>query len=304
MKTPLSPPDKSKEKRIAKLTLGEDGTIEGDVTIEYSGHLGVERKLLNDDDSPVQREENLKEAMKGRLSSAELTNIVIENVTDSTKPFICKYHVRVPGYGQRTGKRLFFQPAFFHKGVDALFSAGTRKYPIYFHFPWSEEDEVSITLPRGYVLDNADRPAPINAGAASQYEVSMGITNDKTTLIYKRKFFFGGNGNSPQQGIDDSTKKHKSCRDSSCSTNFHFQPHSTRSAGGVWANPVDLSGARGSLRQRSAFAGTLQQDDGIIEDAFREQLCGCSRPAADQDFDGTRQRAASRDVEYRTRSRV
>jgi hypothetical protein len=194
MKTPLSPPDKSKEKRIAKLTLGEDGTIEGDVTIEYSGHLGVERKLLNDDDSPVQREENLKESMKGRLSSAELTNIVIENVTDSTKPFICKYHVRVPGYGQRTGKRLFFQPAFFHKGVDALFSAGTRKYPIYFHFPWSEEDEVSITLPRGYVLDNADRPAPINAGAASQYEVSMGITNDKTTLIYKRKFFFGGNG--------------------------------------------------------------------------------------------------------------
>jgi hypothetical protein len=132
--------------------------------------------------------------MKGRLSSAELTNIVIENVTDSTKPFICKYHVRVPGYGQRTGKRLFFQPAFFHKGVDALFSAGTRKYPIYFHFPWSEEDEVSITLPRGYVLDNADRPAPINAGAASQYEVSMGITNDKTTLIYKRKFFFGGSG--------------------------------------------------------------------------------------------------------------
>ena len=62
LKTPISPADKSKEKRVAKLTLDENGTLEGDVTIEYTGHLGVERKLLNDDDSPVQREENLKDA--------------------------------------------------------------------------------------------------------------------------------------------------------------------------------------------------------------------------------------------------
>ena len=65
----MSPPEKSKERRVAKLTLDEEGTLEGDVTIEYTGHLGIERKLLNDDDSPVQREENLKEAVKARLSS-------------------------------------------------------------------------------------------------------------------------------------------------------------------------------------------------------------------------------------------
>lgn len=194
IKTPMSPADKSKEKRVANLTLDENGTLEGDVTIEYTGHLGVERKILNDDDSPVQREDNLKEAVKARLSSAELSNIVIENVTDSVKPFIYKYHVRVPDYAQRTGKRLFFQPGFFQKGIDALFSAGTRKYPIYFHFPWSEQDEVSIDLPKGYALDNADRPAPINAGAVSQHEIAIGITTDQKTLKFKRKFSFGGNG--------------------------------------------------------------------------------------------------------------
>jgi hypothetical protein len=192
IKTPMSPPEKSKEKRVAKLTLDENGTLEGDVTIEYTGHLAIERKLLNDDDSPVQREENLKEAMKARLSSAELTNIVVENVTDPSKPFIYKYHVRVPNYAQRTGKRLFFQPAFFHKGIGAMFSAGERKYPIYFHFPWSEEDVITLTLPKGYVLDNADRPSPIAAGTVSKYEVKMGITKDQTTLAYNRTFFFGG----------------------------------------------------------------------------------------------------------------
>ena len=192
IKTEMSPPEKSKERRVAKFTLDENGTLEGDVTIEYTGHLGTERKLLNDDDSPVQREENLKEAMKARLSAAELTNIVIENVTEQTKPFIYKYHVKVPGYGQRTGKRLFFQPGFFRKGIEAMFSAGTRKYPIYFRFPWSEADEISIELPKGYVLDNADRPGPISAGNVSKFEIKMGVTKDQKTLQYNRTFFFGG----------------------------------------------------------------------------------------------------------------
>jgi Transglutaminase-like superfamily len=189
-RTPLSPPEKSKEKRVATFKLDENGTLEGDVTVEYTGHLAVERKRLNDEDSPAQREENLKEMVKTRLSSAELTNIVIENATDPVKPFVYKYHVRIPEYAQRTGKRLFFQPAYFHKGVEPMFSAGTRRYPIYFHYPWSEDDEITIRLPKGYALDNADRPAPINAGI-SKHEVHMGISNDQTTLHYSRSFFFG-----------------------------------------------------------------------------------------------------------------
>ena len=191
VRTPVTDAQKSKEKRSAKLRLDENGTLEGDVTIEYTGHLAVERKVQNADDSPAQREENLKEMVKDRLSSAELTNIAIDDDADAAKPFVYKYHVRVPEYAQKTGKRLFFQPGFFMKGISALFSAGTRKYPIYFHHPWSEEDKVEITLPKGFALDNADRPAPINAGAISQYDVQMGITDDQSTLIYKRTFFFG-----------------------------------------------------------------------------------------------------------------
>jgi len=193
VKTPLTPADKSKEKHVAELRLDENGTLEGDVTVEFTGHLAVERKVFNEDDSPEQREENLKESVKSRLSSAELTNIVIENATDSSKPFVYKYHVRIPEYAQRTGKRLFFQPGYFQKGISALFSAGTRSYPIYFHFPWSEEDKVSITLPKSYALDNADKPAPVAAGAVCNHEINIGITKDERTLVFSRNFFFGGN---------------------------------------------------------------------------------------------------------------
>ena len=190
--TPLSTPEKTKEKRTAKLKLSEDGTIEGDVKVEYFGHFAVERKEWDDDDSPAEREETLRENIKSRLSTAEFADIRVDNVTDPVKPFVYSYRIRVSGYAQRTGKRLFLQPAFFQHGMGPLFPASTRTHAIYFHYPWSEEDDVTIELPPGYALDSADAPAPFDGGEVSAYKPTLSVTKDGKTLIYKRKFFFGG----------------------------------------------------------------------------------------------------------------
>jgi hypothetical protein len=192
--TPLSGPEKSKQKRTATLRLSEDGTIEGDVRIEYYGHSAVERKEWDDDDSPAQREETLRDSVKAQMSTAELSEIKIENITDPVKPFVYVYHVRVPGYAQRTGKRLFLQPAFFEHGIGPLFPASGRTHPVYFHYPWSEADQVTIELPAGFTLDNADAPPPITITQIMAYQPTIGVTRDGKTLVYKRDFFFGGGG--------------------------------------------------------------------------------------------------------------
>ena len=195
LRTPLSSPEKSKQKRTATLRLDEDGTVEGDVKIEFFGHLGVERKEWDDDDSPAQREETLRESVKSRMSTAELSNIKIENVTDPVKPYTYSYHIRVPGYAQRTGKRLFLQPAFFQFGMRPLFTTSSRHHDVYFNYPWSEEDVVSFEIPAGFTLDNAESPQRFSSAPVTEYHPTASVTTDGRTLIYKRKFYFGGDGN-------------------------------------------------------------------------------------------------------------
>jgi hypothetical protein len=192
--TPLSSPDKSLEKRTAKLQLSENGALEGEVSIEYSGHLGAFRKEFNDNEPPIQRMATLRNMIKARLSTAEITNISLENVMEREKPFIYRFHIRIPDYAQRTGKRLFFQPEFFQKGLNAMFTSNQRKYKIYFRFPYSELDDIEIKLPAGFELEALEGRQPIDAGAVARHEVSLTGSEDRQILSCRRKFFFGGNG--------------------------------------------------------------------------------------------------------------
>jgi len=101
------------------------------------------------------------------------------------------------GYAQRTGKRLFLQPGFFTRGIGPLFSATERKHEVYFHYPWSEQDHITIELPAGFALDNPDVPAPITPAMTQnicEQKVKMAVSSDGRTLIYDRNFFFGGGG--------------------------------------------------------------------------------------------------------------
>jgi hypothetical protein len=195
-KTPLSDVEKSVAKRTGKFKLLEDGTLEGTVKIEYTGHLAYTQKLDNYKESAVKQEENLKESLKSRISAAEVSAISIENAGDPEKPFVYQYKVRVPNYAQKTGKRLFLQPGFFEYGSNPLFATATRKYDIFFHYPWSEVDNVEIELPKGFDLDSADTPSEIaDAGGIGSLKINMSFNKAANLLKYDRKFHFGGGGN-------------------------------------------------------------------------------------------------------------
>jgi len=194
-KTPLTSFDKSVANRSSKLKLLEDGTLEGDIRIEYNGQSALSNRLDIYEDSPAKREENLKEEVKQRISTAEISDISIENVMDASKPLVYQYKVRVPNYAQKTGKRMFFQPSFFEYGANPLFSSANRKYDIYFRYPWSENDQVEVALPAGFALDSAESPGETaDPNKIGRLKIVIGVDKEQTFMKYNRQFYFGGAG--------------------------------------------------------------------------------------------------------------
>lgn len=194
-KTPLTGTNDTLSKRAGKFKLLEDGSLEGDVRIEHTGQTALTYRIDNFDVSEDKRQENMKAEIKQRVSTAEISDISIENVEDASKPVVVKYKIRVPNYAQKTGKRLFLQPGFFEYGENPLFSSANRKYDIYFRYPWAEQDEIKIELPKGFNLDNADSPASVaDPQKIGSLNVKIRIDQTSNVLEYERKFHFGNGG--------------------------------------------------------------------------------------------------------------
>jgi len=191
--TPASKPDQTVARRQGTFRIGEDGALDGDVVLEYTGHEAAIRKERSERQSDSQREDALKNILKRYASNAEFSDIKIDNVNDPEKPVTYRCHIRVPGYAQRTGKRLFFAPSFFQQGVPPRFPVKERKYPIYLHYPWVDEDKISFELPAGFQLEEPRVPAPIPMGKFGRYEVHARIVG-KTRLDFERRLVCGDNG--------------------------------------------------------------------------------------------------------------
>ena len=192
--TPLSSPAASAQVQKAMLKLNEDGTVEGDVTIEYSGHQAVAMRLAIASASAVQREETFRAAVRARIAAAEISNVECRDIDGWREPLACSYHVRVLGYAQRSGKSLFMKPAFFRYGIASLFPSSTRVNDVYFNYPWSERDDVTIDLPKGYRATELERIRPYDMGPIGAYKAELSASSDGGQIRYQRNFSFGGGG--------------------------------------------------------------------------------------------------------------
>lgn len=191
--TPFSPPGDSVSMHRANFQLSEDGALEGDVQMYYTGHAAADRRESKIGDAPDKQQEEVKELLTRPFPSAEVTAIKLENVDNSNQVLTYSMHVRIPGYAQRTGKRLLFSPMFFQQGDSPRFSASQRKYPIAFRYAWREDDEIRYKLPAGFKIDNGENPGSLNFGPPGAYELKMGLTADGTFVV-NRVLEFGRGG--------------------------------------------------------------------------------------------------------------
>lgn len=193
--TPLSTAERNRTIRKAIFKLSADGTLEGTIEETLLGQPGFSRRTVYNHLTDTERQDDFEAIVQERLSNAEITDLRFGNVTDAKKPFVANYRITIPGYAESSGKRLFLQPAFFQRNVAPYFVSNERTHDIYFPYPWSEYDEVLIEIPKGFELENAEKPLSFPIPQIGEYKVTIGVTTDQRRLIYKRDFHFGDNGN-------------------------------------------------------------------------------------------------------------
>jgi hypothetical protein len=182
---------RSKRTRRGTFKLLDDGTLEGSVQYTYTGHVGRLQKARFQDMIPAQQEKDLRESLKDRLSTAEVSDFDIKDVRDLERPVVVKYKVTVPAYATRTGKRILLQPAFFQRNVAPRFTDSKRKWDVYFDYGWAEDDDVTIDLPEGWELDQPIAPKSTPLSNVGKYSVEVRKTVDGRKLIYHRYFEWG-----------------------------------------------------------------------------------------------------------------
>ena len=191
---PTTPADLSSVQRTAILKLSENGTVTGHVIMQHYGHIAVEERRRMEGQSEGSREEGFKKRLEDRYPGARITNLKLDTSPLPYGPIKLEFDIEVEGYAQRTGKRIFFEAAFFQHGEKPRFTAPTRTYPITFRHAFSEHDEIRLEYPAVFALDNAEMPGDMNLGQVGSYTMSATVAKDNPVIMINRKFVWGQTG--------------------------------------------------------------------------------------------------------------
>lgn len=189
VKLPMVPADQSRVRRVGRFTLDTEGALEGTVEETFSGHMAEALKRIywpkNSDECRLALEKRVTD----RLSTAEISELTWEHVNDLEYPVVIRCKIRVPGYAEMLGERLMVDPSYFEHGRSPLFAPENRRHDIMHDYPYSEQDEIEITLPEGHLLDQPSAPHPV-ADASGYLKVEYALRFSKKTgvLKYSRNF--------------------------------------------------------------------------------------------------------------------
>jgi hypothetical protein len=172
--------------RSAQLQIAEDGSAQGEITLEFQGQDAFVRRLeaLNTDEAG--RRKSLEDEVLAWFPSGSEVKLLESRGWDSTDdPLVARLHIEAPQFGAMAGKRLVAPQFIFPPPFKSVFSASSRNYPIVFPYPFSENDEVTLQFPAGYMLESS--PLPRKAGLSyAGYEVTSAVEGNKVTT--SRKF--------------------------------------------------------------------------------------------------------------------
>jgi hypothetical protein len=182
--TPAPDPHDSRIERKARLILTSAGTLEGKVTVTYTGHEALWRRQEERFEDDADRRQFLENQIKADIPSG--IDVELSNRPDwdsASQTLTAEYELKVPGWAATAGQRALLPVGLFSGREKRSFQHAVRIHPLYFNFPYQSADDVAIDLPANWQVSSVPNPSTENHTTLA-YSVSA--EGGKGTLAVKR----------------------------------------------------------------------------------------------------------------------
>jgi len=172
--------------RKAAFKLSPTGTLEGNVTVTFTGQEAMSRRLQERLEDDSDRRQFLENELKAAITTdADVKLINSPDWDSSSSAMEAQYSVRISGWAARAGSRLLMPLGLFTAGNKTTFLHAAREHPIYFQYPAEVDDDVSVDIPSDWKVasmpQTSNVPAPAY-GYAAAYQESNGAVHWQRSL--------------------------------------------------------------------------------------------------------------------------
>jgi hypothetical protein len=190
METNLEDSSVSELRRVADLNLAEDGTLEGKLSVTFSGQevyaLRIDEMLKDEEAQKKFLEDKVKEYVAAG-SEVELTNK--PDLTSASPTLVAEFHFKAPGCASINGKHAIMPVGLFSSSEKHIFEHTNRTYAVYFEHPFGKTDEINIRMPAQWQVRSLPRPKTMDMKAA-RYDLAVTGTGNAVQIKRQLKIDF------------------------------------------------------------------------------------------------------------------
>jgi hypothetical protein len=196
--TTLPPPTESRVERKAAVKLTTSGTLEGKVTVTYSGLEASWRRITERNEDATERRKFLEQDLEADVPTGiDVKLINTPDWTGSDTPLVAEFDFRAPGWAAAAGNRSLMPVGLFGGSEKHTFEHSARVHPLYFTFLHQHTDEVAIELPPGWKVSSLPKARTADIKVAtynSSVQAAGGTLSMKRelvldTIIVQQKFY-------------------------------------------------------------------------------------------------------------------
>jgi hypothetical protein len=149
----------SQIERKANLKLTQDGSLEGKLTVTYSGLEAASLRVAERNQDDTTRKKLLEDQVRYAVPAAidvDLTNKPDWSSADAK--LVAEFDLKVPGWLSGAGSHALLPVGIFGAPEKHIYEHTNRVHPLYYHYMSQKVDDVTIELPLGWKVTNLPKP--------------------------------------------------------------------------------------------------------------------------------------------------